>query len=93
LNTCLGTGVVNLDEIIQYRSILKEKLGVDCRVSYDSFEEAIYPIDCSVDNLKKLCVDDLPDDLDDLLFFENDLRRFAGIVDRWHLYILGENCD
>ncbi len=92
-DTDLGAWSTPLNDVIKYRQILNEKLGVDCNRSYDELEEAVYPIDCSSENLKKLCVDDLPEDLESLLKFDRDLDRMMGMINRWKIYIIGENCD
>ena len=92
-DTDLGAWSTPLNDVIKYRQILNEKLGVDCNRSYDELEEAVYPIDCSPENLKKLCVDDLPEDLESLLKFDRDLDRMMGMINRWKIYIIGENCD
>ena len=73
--------------------MLNDKLGVDCNWSYEDLAEAIYPIDCTVDNLRKICVDEIPDNLESLIEFDNDMSSVFGIVNRWKLYIIGENCD
>ena len=57
---------------------------------------AIIPIRSMVgklDNLRNLCVDEIPDDLESLIIFDNDMGRVFGIANRWKLYIIGENCD
>src|SRR3989344_9338005 len=46
-DTNCGVFGTRLNEIIRYRTHLRELLGVDCNLSYRDFEEAIYPIDCS----------------------------------------------
>lgn len=92
-DTDLGAWSTPLDDVVKYRQILNEKLGVDCNRSYTELEEAVYPIDCSAENLRKLCVDQLPDDLESLLKFDRELDRMMGMIDRWKIYIIGENCD
>jgi len=93
LNTDCGAFGVNLDEIITYKNQLNKLLGVNCNNSYYDFEEGIYPIDCSVKNLKKLCTDKFPENLDELINFESNSMRLCGAINRWKIYILGENCD
>lgn len=92
-DTDLGAWSTPLDDVVKYRQILNEKLGVDCNRSYADLEEAVYPIDCSIENLRKLCIDQLPDDLESLLKFDRELDRMMGMIDRWKIYIIGENCD
>lgn len=92
-DTDLGAWDVSLNETLKYRQMLNEKLGVDCNWSHGDLAEAIYPIDCTVDNLRNLCVDEIPDDLESLIIFDNDMGRVFGIANRWKLYIIGENCD
>jgi hypothetical protein len=89
LESDCGLGVSSLNEILKYREKINKELKVDCNTSYMDFEEGIYPIDCTSKNLKKLCRDKLPDRLDDLLYYP----PLAGIIGRWKLYILGQNCD
>jgi hypothetical protein len=83
---------VSLDEVLEYRKQLLE-FGVDCNSSYRDFEEGIYPIDCESKNLKLLCEDELPEDLNEFIEWEDDWDRLIGIIGRWKLFILGENCD
>jgi len=92
-DTDLGAWSVQLDDVLKYRKMLNDKLGVDCNWAYEDLAEAIYPIDCTVDNLRKLCVDEIPDNLESLIQFDNDMSSIFGIVNRWKLYIIGENCD
>ncbi len=93
LDSNAGVLDVRLDDVLKYRTLINEKLGADCNVSYPDFEEAIYPIDCTVETIRALCEDDLPDDLNDLLHFDNNFSSMLGFAKRWNLYILGENCD
>jgi len=93
LDSNAGVLDVRLDDVLKYRALISEKLGADCNVSYPDFEEAIYPIDCTVETIRSLCEDDLPDDLNDLLHFDNNFNSMLGFAKRWNLYILGENCD
>lgn len=92
-DTDLGAWEVTLDALFKYRKMLNEKLSVDCNWSHSDLAEAIYPIDCTVENLRKLCLDEIPDNLESLIEFDNDMSRVFGIVNRWKLYIIGENCD
>jgi hypothetical protein len=93
LDSNIGVFGVRLDEVLTYRAFINKNLGADCDKSYADFEDAIYPLDCSVQLIRALCEDVLPDDLDELLHFENDFSRTLGFANRWKLYILGENCD
>jgi len=93
LDTNCGVWGVTLEEILEYKKQLNELLEVDCNISYIDFEEGIYPIDCSVENIRKLAFDEVPDKLDELIKWKSDLEKFAGVVDRWNLYILGQNSD
>ena len=88
---CFGVG---LDTILEYRAQLKELYGLDCNGCYQDFEEGVYPIDCSPEALKKLCEDEFPEDLDDLIKFgDGPFERMCGCIGRWNIYVLGENCD
>jgi hypothetical protein len=82
-----------LDDVLKYREQLNELLGVDCDRSYRDFEEAIYPIDCTAENIRKLALDPVPDNLDQLIEFDSGVDRMKGLMGRWKLYILGENSD
>lgn len=93
LDSNAGAFGVRLDEILKYRKFINEKLGVDCNLSYSDFQEAIYPIDCTIQTIRALCEDDLPSDLNDLLHFDNNFSSMLGFTSRWNIYILGENCD
>lgn len=91
----VGCLAVTLNKIVEYRKQLQTYFGVDCNLNYSDFAEAIYPIDCSTESLKKMTVEILPDDLDDLIDWEQgkSLMESAASWYRWNLYILGENCD
>ena len=95
LNSDCGIFSTSLDSILLYREHLDEYLNVDSNLSYMDFEEGIYPIDCTRENIKKLTDEKLPEDLDDLIQWKDisSWERFCGIVDRWNLFILGRNCD
>ncbi|MBI1969849.1 hypothetical protein HYS48_04090 [Candidatus Woesearchaeota archaeon] len=83
----------SLDEILEYRQQLLSA-GVDCNNSYPHFEEGIYPIDCSVEIVRRLASDTVPDNFDDAFIqWKDHLERGFGAARRWHLYILGENSD
>lgn len=83
----------SLDDLLKYRNQLKTLLGVDCNYSYADFEEAIYPVDCTEENLTKLTSEKLPKNLDNLISWNNKIEKLLGCFGRWNLYILGENCD
>lgn len=93
--TSMGAFRTQLDDIELYRSQLRSTLHprADCNSSYHLLAEAVYPLDPSVDVLREICTDDLPDDLDDLLEFESGASRLRGVVDRWACLILTENSD
>lgn len=84
--------VPSLDTIITYRKQLRRKLGVDCNGCYSDFEEGIYPIDCTPENVRKLCSDNLLKDFDSYVKWKKH-EKFMGCMNRWKLYILGENSD
>jgi len=88
----VGVGIVPLDEIIAYRADLKRCLnGVDCNNSYSLFEEGHFPID--TEWINDLTDEAFPNDLDDLLEWENGFQRCAGCIGRWGLVVLGVNSD
>lgn len=86
---CFG---VSLDELITYRKQIQE-WGFDCNYSYIDFEEGIYPIDFHKQVLSTMCYDEFPDELDDLIEFESNFHKTCGIINRWQIFILGENSD
>lgn len=93
LDSDIGCFGVNIQELNSYVDLLKNNLDVDCNWSYDNFEEGIYPIDYSIENLKKLTDDIFPADLDRLIDWKEGLKKYIGCVHRWGIYILGNNCD
>lgn len=80
----------SLEEINRYSSWLNNLLKVDCNTSFRELEEAIYPVDCTSENVKQLTSERLPQDLDDLIRLKKEERP---LINRWHLYILGRNSD
>ena len=93
LDSNAGSFGDDLDSVNEYRRDIRVLFGVDCNRSFQDFEEAIYPIDCSGKNISKMASDELPEDLDSLLRFRDGWWKVAGILNRWHLYVLGENGD
>jgi hypothetical protein len=90
-----------LDQLEEYRDDLRA-MSLDCNYTYLDFAEAIYPIDLEPGVLARLCVDELPAELDDLV----EAVGFAGegrwledpwashmFADHWQLFLLGANCD
>lgn len=84
---------ISLDEILIYRKQLINLLGVDCNNSYKNFEEGLYPIDCSIENIQKLSRYKFTKDLDSLIKFDNKKERIFGMLNCFSLYIIGENSD
>lgn len=78
----------DLDFLIEYESILLQ-VGLSCNRSCKNLENGYYPIDFDKDIVKRLFVDEMPDDLDDLINFENNTDRLGGIIGRWRCAILG----
>jgi hypothetical protein len=93
LDSDMGCWGVRLDQILEYRARISAVLNADCNDSYLDLEEGIYPIDCTAENLNRLCSDELPKDLDELIEFKDEFDRVCGSVGRWKLLLLGENCD
>ena len=93
LDSNVGVFGATLEELNTYNHQLKEAFDVDCNFSHGYFEEAIYPIDYTSENIKKLTNAKLPKQLDDLVEWESDLDKVFGGIGRWNLFILGENCD
>ena len=92
LESDCGVFGVSMNELENYRTQLRG-YGLDCNFAYPKFEEAIYPVDCTGDALQKLAKDKLPKDLDTLIEFEGGIDKMCGMIGRWELFILGENCD
>lgn len=92
LDSDCGVFGVELDSIKFYREKLLS-YNLDCNNSYHNFEEGIYPIDFTNETLRKLTNDSFPTDLDNLIKFDTKISKFCGSINRFHLYILGENCD
>jgi hypothetical protein len=93
LDSNAGAFGVSLDSILEYRKDIKDMFGVDCNSCWNKFEESIYPIDCTTENIKKLTDDQLPEDLDELIDWDSGFGRAIGCIGRWSLYILAENSD
>jgi hypothetical protein len=79
---------VTVDELVRYRYLLRKHSRVDCNRDYETFEEAVYPVD--VDHLMDLTDDSLPEDLSDLVPWKYE--RIAPIPP-FGLWILGPNSD
>jgi hypothetical protein len=88
----LGLFGVPLDEVLYYRGRIQE-FGLDCNGSYPDLEEAIYPIDCSVEVVRQVSDTPVPDDLDELIAWRDNRERLPGSIGRWRLYILTQNSD
>ncbi|MDO8508794.1 MAG: hypothetical protein Q7S27_03865 [Nanoarchaeota archaeon] len=90
---CGQSGIARLSEILKYREQINELFNADCERTYTVLKEGMYPMDCSSELVRKLSTDEIPEDLDDFIIFKNDIDRIRGIMGRWNLYILSENCD
>lgn len=88
-----GAFNISLDSILEYRKMLKDLFSVDCNYCWQNFEESVYPIDCTLDNIKKFTDEELPQDLDELIEWESGFQRAAGVINRWSFLILTENSD
>jgi len=93
LDSDIGVFGKTLTEVNSYNDQLDKMLGVSCESSYMDFEEGIYPIDCTKDNLFKMTKTVLPDALDSFIEWDNEMDKFVGCMGRWKLFILGENGD
>ena len=93
LDSGIGCFGVNIHELNSYVDLLKNKLDVHCDWSYKDFEEGLYPIDYTKENLAKLSNDIFPDDVDDLIEWENPFKKSIGCIHRWGIWVLGQNCD
>lgn len=86
-----GLGFATLTDMNKYRAYIKKNLKVDCNLSFHALEEGYYPID--VKYADKLTNDFLPKNLDDFLDFKTPVHKLLGCLNRWKLFILGENSD
>jgi len=95
LDSDMGCFGKPLDEVLKYREQIKVLFDVDCNYTYEHLEEGIYPIDYSRENLDKMAthIDGIPENPDELLVWESKLSALFGCINRWHIFILGENCD
>jgi|GEM_PF-6016608 len=66
-NLCTNGGdeqmMIPLEQLFIYQRQLQDVLSVDCRHTYRDFRSGLYPIDFSPENLRKLCTDDLPQEM------------------------------
>lgn len=82
----------SLDNLIVYRSQLRELFNVDCNESHGDFEEGFAPID--VEFLPAMAADKLdPATLDDLIVWKSGWERSIGCLARWGLWVLCRNSD
>ncbi len=79
---------VTVDDLVRYRYLLRKHLQVDCNRDYETYEEAVYPVD--LDYLPNLTADPIPADLNELVRWKYE--RFT-LVPRFGLWILGPNSD
>ena len=98
--SCVGMYGATLDQVLAYREDLGEifKAGLDCNFAFQELEEGFYPIDLTPQVLKRLAYDQLPKHLDELVDWDSmpgnpSLNKVFGSLNRWGLYILGNNCD
>ena len=94
-DTSMGAFGTTLEDVLYYRMQLRDLIHpqADCNFSYALLEEAVYPIDTSVEVLREICEDEIPDSLDDLIDFDGRFARTLGSVGRWKGLILAENSD
>ncbi|MCY3414764.1 MAG: hypothetical protein INQ03_24150 [Candidatus Heimdallarchaeota archaeon] len=81
-----------LNSIIEYREYINSNLNVDCNYDFWDFDEALYPIDCTKENVEIL-TGEIIKNFDDAIEFETEMDRLVGCIGRWKLYILGFNSD
>jgi hypothetical protein len=95
LDSNMGCWGLSLKEANEYENDLWRLFGanVGCNSSWKDLEEAWYPIDCTKNALNTLTSDTLPDNLDDLILWENGWERAMGCVNRWSIRVLGLNGD
>jgi len=79
-----------LPELVAYNNILKQ-YGATAQEEYMEFQEAFYPIDLK--HLKYLTTEKLPANLNDLFKSNKSNKGALRFGYRYHLAILGENCD
>lgn len=93
-----GMWNLRLEDVVRYQGDL-QALGLDCEEEFSDLLEGYYPIDMP-ESLTDIIEDDLPDDLDEMIAWENPpnssrgaLERLFGAFRRWQLVLLGPNCD
>lgn len=93
LESDAGVWGVSLKQIVEYNDDLKRLFGAQCQGCHTYFQEAYYPVD--IEYLPLLTDEALPKDLDDLIEWKwkDDIDKTIGMIGRWSLVILGENCD
>jgi hypothetical protein len=93
--TDTGVWGVTLAEIVEYSEQLRRLIpGATCEKVYGQFTEALYPIDCDTGaDVRRLALDDLPDDLNELVEWDKGMSKLLGCVGRWGLWSLGVNSD
>jgi hypothetical protein len=81
-------GPVTVDDLVRYQYVLHKHLRADCNRDYDTFEEAVYPVD--LDHLTDLTADTIPEDPNELVRWKYE--RFTP-PPPFGLWILGPNSD
>ena len=93
LDSNVGAFGASLDDVNDYRNDARSLFGVDCNHEYMHFEEGIYPLECTGQSIARMTSVELPESLDSLLRFKSRMGVMFGMIGRWKLYVLGQNCD
>lgn len=85
-------GGATLEQLNDYERDLRRLFDASANRSHRDFAEAIYPID--LEHLPKIAAD-CPDleTLDEWIEWEGGFDRAAGSLNRWKVWVLGENSD
>jgi hypothetical protein len=103
----LGNRFPALDDVIAYEAVLKALVhpNLSCNNSYQYLEEAVYPVDFTLEAMAALTNQKLPDskNKEEWLTFQEEIEHSdknwlhnfhrGSFLKRLQFFILGENCD
>lgn len=93
VNSCLGAFGLSFNDISEYRGRIQKDFKADCQYSYRHLSEAVYPMDYDPEVLWRMTAGTFPKDPDDMINWKDALGQLYGLIGRWNIFILGENCD